>query len=251
MDGDRWYRFRRQGNELAYEGNGSAESVTSLFRLEVDVSEIESKIVEIGPEIKPAIKAMSGIRLMRPSSLVETVFTFMCTANNNLSRIIPMTWKLGSYGELLSEGFNAFPSVERIASIPEEDLRNSAFGYRAATIPNAAKEIENRGGEIWLDALKQCDYQDLIKELVTLPGIGPKLADCIALYGYDRGEAVPLDTHIWQVFTRLYHPAWKDKAVTDFRYRESTNLFRARFGYLSGWAHLFLFFANLTKRNRE
>jgi N-glycosylase/DNA lyase len=182
---------------------------------------------------------------MRPSSLVETFFTFMCTANNNLARIIPMAWRLGDYGPQIWPGFHAFPSVNRIAGIDDEDLRRQGFGYRGATIPKAAVELERRGGDRWLMEIGELDYSDLHRELCTVPGIGPKLADCIALYGYDRGEAVPLDTHIWQAFTRLYHPEWRDKAVTEFRYREATQRFRDRFGNLSGWAHLFLFYENL------
>jgi N-glycosylase/DNA lyase len=164
-----------------------------------------------------------------------------------------MAWRLGDFGPQIQPGFHAFPSVNRIAAIDEEDLRRLGFGYRGATIPKAARELERRGGDSWLADLRELKYPDLHRELCTLPGIGAKLADCIALYGYDRGEAVPLDTHIWQAFTRLYHPEWSNRAVTDFRYRESTQRFRDRFGELSGWAHLFLFFQNLSNwrtRNR-
>lgn len=216
-----------------------------FFRLDKDAVEAEKRILELGPELKPAIDSLQGIRLMRPSSITETVFTFLCTANNNLHRIIPMCWKLGSYGPHLEPGLNAFPSVERLATVDEHELRHAGFGYRGATIPKAAQAISERGAETWLEELRQASYAEVHQELCSLPGIGPKLADCIALYGFDKGEAVPLDTHIWQAFTRLYHPEWKDKAVTDFRYRESTQRFRERFGDLSGWAHLFLFYENL------
>jgi len=251
VDGADWYRLgteRPDGLRLTVlDSNTDAEQAARLFRLDRDAASVESRILQLGPEIEPAIATLQGIRLMRPSSLVETFFTFMCTANNNLSRIIPMCWKLGSFGEPIADGLHAFPSVARIAAIDESDLRSMGFGYRGATIPKAAGEIMSRGGEVWLEDLRQAAYPELHAELCSLPGIGPKLADCIALYGYDCGEAVPLDTHIWQAFTRLYHPEWRGKAVTDFRYRESTRIFRERFGELSGWAHLFLFFGNLTK----
>ncbi len=246
----------KEGSALMVHTNATRDEAMRFFRLDKDAKESERRILELGPELKPAIDTLLGIRLMRPSSLTETVFTFLCTANNNLHRIIPMCWKLGSFGEPLvdSKGtsptvegstLTRFPTVTQIAAIDELELRQAGFGYRGATIPKAAKAILERGAEVWLSELRQADYLDLHHELCTIPGIGPKLADCIALYGYDKGEAVPLDTHIWQAFTRLYHPEWKDKAVTDFRYRESTQRFRDRFGELSGWAHLFLFFENL------
>jgi N-glycosylase/DNA lyase len=252
VDGTHWYRFKASiAPELrlhVLETNANPAAASSLFRLDYDAARIEARILELGPEIGPAIVALHGIRLMRPSSLVETFFTFMCTANNNLARIIPMCWNLGSFGEPIADGLHAFPSVARIAAIDESDLRSMGFGYRGATIPKAAGEIMSRGGEDWLEDLRQAAYPELHRELCSLTGIGPKLADCIALYGYDCGEAVPLDTHIWQTFTRLYHPEWRGKAVTDFRYRESTRIFRERFRELSGWAHLFLFFGNLSSR---
>ena len=252
VDGADWYRFETSRSEgLALKvigGNTDAEQTRRFFRLDRDAAAVEGQILQLGPEIEPAIAGLQGIRLMRPSSLVETFFTFMCTANNNLARIIPMCWKLGSFGEPLGNGIHAFPSVERIGRIEDSELRALGFGYRAATIPRAAREVLSRGGEDWLEELQGLEYPDLHRELCGLPGIGPKLADCVCLYGYDRGEAVPLDTHIWQAFTRLYHPEWRGKAVTDFRYRESTRIFRERFGDLSGWAHLFLFFEGVSKR---
>lgn len=257
VDGEHWYRFetvpvaQAEDLRLRVESNANQEDATRFFRLDKDAIESEKRILELGPELKPAIDSLKGIRLMRPSSLVESLFTFLCTANNNLSRIIPMCWKLGSYGSELESELHAFPTIAQIASIEEQELRDAGFGYRGGTIPKAATAILERGGESWLKELRGADYSDIHRELCVLPGIGPKLADCIALYGYDRGEAVPLDTHIWQAFTRLYHPEWKDKAVTDFRYREATQRFRDRFGDLSGWAHLFLFYENLLRGGKK
>jgi len=252
VDGGNAYRFEVSTTGLRTKSDMAPEAVRSFFRLDMDAAEVELEILRRGPELRSAIDQLQGIRLMRPSSLVETFFTFMCTANNNLHRIIPMSWKLGEFGEPLDNGLHAFPAIDRIASIGEQELRQAGFGYRGATIPKSAKALLERGAEDWLEQLRQADYAEIHLELCGLPGIGPKLADCIALYGYDRGEAVPLDTHIWQAFTRLYHPEWKDKAVTDFRYRDSTQRFRERFGKLSGWAHLFLFYENLSNsRSRK
>ncbi|MBC8064310.1 MAG: hypothetical protein H7Y17_05735, partial [Chlorobia bacterium] len=228
MDGANWYRVepvaaglqpaqgpdsQAEGLRLRFKTNASKIGASRFFRLDQNAQETEAKILEIGPELKPAIDQLKGIRLMRPSSLVETLFTFLCTANNNLHRIIPMCWKLGTFGEPLDHGLHAFPSVVRVAQIDEQELRSAGFGYRGATIPKAAQALKERGAENWLEQLKTADYPTIHAELCSLPGIGPKLADCIALYGFEKGEAVPLDTHIWQAFTRLYHPEWKDKAV--------------------------------------
>ena len=244
VDGQYSFRFNRTSQGLSIQSAGQESDVAHLFRLDVDAGQVLNQVLSAGDELTSAIDSLRGIRLMRSSNVVETFFTFMCSANNNLARIIPMAWKLGDFGQKLETGFHQFPTVERIASILPDELRKLGFGYRGATIPTAARALLERGGEDWLESLKISDYRTVHSELVAIPGIGSKLADCICLYGYDFGEAVPLDTHLWQAFTRIYHPQWKTKAVTDFRYRESTDRFRERFGKLAGWAHLFLYFAN-------
>lgn len=192
---------------------------------------------------------------MRPSSVVETFFCFLCTANNNLSRIVPMCWQLGRYGPLIAEiagvELHAFPDAATIAAIPEAELRAKGFGYRGATIPEVARQVLERGPS-WFDHLRAAPYETTHRELVEIKGIGPKLADCISLFAFDKTESVPLDTHIWQAFTRLYHPEWRGKAVTGSRYREATQGFRDRFGKRAGWAHQYLFYDNvLNWRTRQ
>jgi N-glycosylase/DNA lyase len=191
---------------------------------------------------------------MRPSSEVETFFCFLCTPNNHLSRITAMIGILGSYGERCSPWpeLTQFPSLQTIAAIPEAELRGRGFGYRGGTLPKAARELVARGGVEYLDSLRVKSYTEAHTELCSISGVGPKLADCIALYGLGHTEAVPIDTHVWQAATRLYFPDWKDTALTHLKYRETGEYFRNRFGKLAGWAHQYLFFDNvLNWRSRK
>ena len=75
-----------------------------------------------------------------------------------------------------------------------------------------------RGGEQWLTRLQRTDYQDAHDELLSIKGIGPKLADCICLFALHHTEAVPVDTHLWQAAKRLYFPDWTGKSLTGLRY---------------------------------
>jgi len=168
-----------------------------------------------------------------------------------------MVRKLGAYGEPLVElegrVLTKMPTVERIASIDPSGLRGSGFGYRADTIPRVAQEVLKRP-DGWLDNLRLLPYEEAHRELRTLPGVGPKLADCVALYGLQKLEATPMDTHLWQAMARHYFPEWRDKALTDARYREGSTFLRNRFGAWAGFAHQYLYFENLMnwrKRARE
>lgn len=211
------------------------------------MSKARSEIVRKAPELGPMLTSWSGLRMMQPSSVHETLFCFLCTANNHLSRIGGMVRKLASYGEPLAEladrRLSLFPTVERIAALNEQELREAGFGYRGNSIPIVARQILERP-EGWLEGLRDKPYEEVHKELTGLYSVGPKLADCVALYGLNRLEATPIDTHLWQAICRLYKPEWQGKALTDSRYREGSALMRKRFGELAGLAHLFLYFDN-------
>jgi len=249
IDGYTWYHIKRTSKgPLEVFSNNGQEALESFLRLDWNADEVVEQIIKNGPELEPYIGQLRGLRILRPSDPVEIFFCFLCSANNNLSRIVPMCKTLGKYGPLVGgiEGspFYVFPRPETIANIPEADLRAKGFGYRAATIPDVARQVLARG-ETWFGQVRQAGYEEAHKELLTIKGIGPKLADCICLFAFDMTEAVPLDTHIWQAFTRLYFPEWKGLAVTEKRYREATETFRQRFGKLAGWAHQYLFYDNV------
>lgn len=230
------------------EGNLGREEFERLFWLEEDLAGRLEKLVE-GDEVWEGILGrQKGLRLMRPSCAVETMFSFLCTSNNHLLRIRPMVEKLASYGE--RRGFEGrewrrFPSLARIEEITEEELRAAGFGYRGKTIPLAAKELVVRGGEEYLEGLKGSGYEQAFGELKSLPGVGPKLADCICLFALGHGEAVPVDTHIWQQATARFFPQWRGLAVTENRYRAVGDYLRVKFGDLAGAAHQMMFHENL------
>jgi len=248
VDGSHWYRVELGESELHVTSNATPQDFKSLFRLDWNAADIESKLLAAAPELGTCVAALDGLRLMKPSGSTEVFFSFLCTPNNNLTRIVQMCRHLATYGPELAtvDGriLHRFPTVEVIAAIPESALRAKAFGYRAATIPSIANQVLERG-EGWIESLKSTPYAVVHSELCKLKGIGPKLADCIALFALNHTEAIPVDTHIWQAYTRLYRPDQKNKALTDARYREASEFMRARFGRYGGWAQQYLFYENM------
>jgi N-glycosylase/DNA lyase len=210
-----------------------------FLRLERRHNDILSTLIERGPELQPFINEMNGLRMLRPTHRIEVLFSFICSANNHVARISSMVWSLARMGS------NGFPGIDEIAEIEESTLRSQGFGYRGATIPKVALQVQSRGGEEYLNQLADTEYTKARAELMSLPGIGPKLADCICLFGLDHPESVPIDTHIWQQLTRLYHPDWIGTNLTHKKYDEAANRFRDRFGNLAGVAHQFLFVENM------
>jgi len=246
VDGEHWFEITRPEERLIVETNGSEGDFARLFRLDADVEEIARKIVAAAPEMARAIESQPGLRMMRPSDPVEVFFSFLCTANNHLKRIMPMVRKLAEYGEPIgTTPFRRFPRTQVIASTPESELRAKGFGYRGATIPYAAQVAMIRGGDDWIRSLREVGYEEARRELVSIKGIGNKLADCICLYGLHYDEAVPIDTHLWQAACRTFFPEHTGKPLTELRYRQVGEFFRDRFGDLASWAHLYLYFDHM------
>lgn len=75
--------------------------------------------------------------------------------------------------------------------------------FRAKYIVGTVAALQSKpgGGREWLASLRKLDLQGGIDGLLSLPGVGPKVAACIALFSLDQHHAIPVDTHVWQVST--------------------------------------------------
>lgn len=227
--------YRSEGGQVVCSGTQS--DVERLFRLGESFGGYAAKIVALDERFGTAVESLPGLRLLRPSDRVESVFSFLCTSNNHLARIEKMVGHLAG----LAGGGVGFSEVERIAQCSEPELRAAGFGYRAATIPRVAAEIVGKGGRAYLDELARIGYAPARDEVRRWAGVGPKLADCICLYALGYDEAVPVDTHLWNAVTLTLWPEWRGSALTERRSRVVGDTFRDRFGVLAGYAQQLLF----------
>ncbi|MCW5940984.1 MAG: hypothetical protein KIS66_02050 [Fimbriimonadaceae bacterium] len=258
VDGDAWFLVEVLPDRLRIVGDANGQDLGArfrrLFRLDEDLDALRNTILERGPELAPYLGRRPGLRMARPTCPVEATFSFLCTSNNHLARIGGMVrWLQGLgpvIGQFEGEPVRRFPGVDRIADLSEEALREAGFGYRAKTIPLAARAIQERGGEAWLHDLRRASYEEAHACLLDLPGVGPKLADCIALFALHHTEAVPVDTHLWHAAVQVYFPDLRGVAATPQRSRVVGDHLRARFGNLAGWVQHFLFVDTLRERGR-
>jgi N-glycosylase/DNA lyase len=241
VDGNNLIIAVRIGNGWDVCSEPDNEAWKKLFRIGVDMQAIQHQIMDAEPRLAPLIARHPGLRTLQPASIVETLFSFLCTPNNHMGRILGMARYLASFGEELIPGHHAFPELDVLKAIDEDTLRIHGFGYRAKTIAATARELSVRGRE-WLEALRDTGYETARRELCTLPGVGPKLADCICLFGLHYDDAIPIDTHVWKAITEWYLPEWRGKALTPARYELARELLVARFGLLSGWIQQHLFY---------
>ncbi|KAF0686734.1 Aste57867_21482 [Aphanomyces stellatus] len=199
----------------------------------------------------PAFDALPGLRTLRQDP-VECLFSFICSSNNNISRIQQLVNKLRvHFGDKMCShsdvDWYAFPTVDQLKAIDEADLRSLGFGYRAQFIVKSATILHEVGGTAYLDSLRRHDDPAHVQtELQQFAGVGRKVADCVALFSLDKLEAIPIDTHVWQIACRDFHfKKATSKSLTPRVYAEVAKLYQDRFEPFAGWAHSVLFAADL------
>ncbi|TIB72058.1 DNA glycosylase [Wallemia mellicola] len=215
-----------------------------------------------------------GILILRQDPW-ECLISFICSSNNNIARISQMITKLsttfseplGDLDEIYSR--YPFPPPSKLAGEDVEDtLRTLGFGYRAKYVANVAKMlVEEHGSDenifTYLHSLRKESYENVIPQLTRMMGVGPKVADCVALMSLDQHSSIPVDTHVWQIAVRDYgflkSPYVKSckgkvsqsSAMSPSIYAAVGKMFRDLWGPYAGWAHTVLFAADLKAFKEE
>lgn len=224
-----------QSRELKVIGNGSEAFWHNYFDLDQDYGKIKKTLISNDATITEAINFGYGIRILN-QDLWETILSFLISQNNNIPRIKGCINNLSIYfgeeipeskeiGEILKADFKAYsiPSPETIAELEIDDLSPIRLGYRAKYIIESAKQVLENG-------MPQ-NYEDLLE----LKGVGPKVANCIALFGLSKRESFPIDVWVRRVMNHVYGLPEDDfKSISDFA--------ASNFGILGGYAQQYLFY---------
>ncbi len=151
--------------------------------------------------LKSACEFAPGIRVLRQEPW-EAYITFIISQNNNIARIKGIVERVcKALGDEIAPGVYSFPTAEKLAAEPEESFTKLGLGYRAAYIVSAAKEIAE--GKLDLESLKTAPLNEARECLLKVHGIGPKVADCVLLYGLGRVERCPADVWMKRVIAAL------------------------------------------------
>lgn len=200
----------------------------NFFDLKTDYGEIKKKLKEYDILIKP-IEYGYGIRIVK-QDLFETVISFIVSANNNIKRIKMILDRMRQkLGQNMGD-YYAFPTREALLSVDEAFFTSIGAGYRAKYLYETVRLIDENALKEW----NLLSTPDLRRKLIGLSGVGSKVADCILLFGYGRGDIFPVDTWIAQMYNKFYE---HQKNRETIRY----NLTK-QFGQFSGYAQQYLFF---------
>ena len=173
------------------------------FDLDRDYAALRERLAEAGGNgMKQALEFSPGLRVMR-QDMWETLISFILSQNSNIPRIKKMIEALcHHFGNPVGAGGFAFPLPQDIARLTVDDLAPIRCGYRAAYIIDAARRTVN--GEPNIAALTHLPSDEIKRALLQIHGVGPKVAECVLLFGYGRIERFPIDVWIKRVMENLY-----------------------------------------------
>ena len=206
--GDRWLGLRAGEEEtvLFCTQEEYEEFWKRYFDLETDYQQYLDRISGDDLYLTEAARFGSGIRILRQDTW-EMIITFILSQQNNIRRIKGLIRALSErYGTRCRKpdgtAYYAFPDVQSLAAASEEELREMKLGDRSRYICGAARMIAEGGVD--LGSLPEMEYARAREELIKLPGIGRKVADCICLFALHQMDAFPVDTHIQKALDAHY-----------------------------------------------
>lgn len=222
-EGDRY-----AGTLIVEDYSSNAESRDfwfDYFDLGRDYGVIKRTLAARDEVMARAIKSGEGIRILNQDRW-EALISFIISQNNNIPRIKKnirdLTTLFGEpAGKIGDTEYNAFPEPEVLAALSPDDLAPVKLGYRARYLVETGKQIAENG----------IDYME--EHLSDLCGVGPKVANCVALFSMGRYDAFPVDTWVKQVMEREYGLTGK-KAIEEFA--------AETFGGYGGFAQQYLFY---------
>ena len=235
---------KKEKDEVQFKGvvNGNIkEIVDEYFDLKRDYSKIKKELSEIDENLNLSIKYGNGIRILN-QDLWETIISFIISANNNIPRIKGIIEKISKkYGkEIYYNGtkYYTFPRPEDLENVTVKDFRNLGVGFRDIRLYKTTQMIlENK---IDLKSLYKEPARTVKEKLLTLSGVGEKVADCILLFStLKRFDVFPIDVWVRRVMNELYI---KNEDETKVNKREIQKLAYEKFGKLEGLAQQYLFY---------
>ena len=246
---DKVLKVRQNGTTLEFK-NASVDFVKEYFGLKDDLPLILSEIAK-DKYIKEVVKALKGLRILRQDPW-ECLISYMCATYKNIPAIKHMLFnlsrKFGKPAVLDGYTFYTFPTAEKLAEASLKELAECGLGYRAEYIFEAAKKVSS--GEFEVESLKNESYEKARNTLLTLKGVGLKVADCVSLFALEKLEAFPVDVWIKRVILKHYANHFEKefiekvslkKSLTKADYEKLSLFGRQHFGKYAGYAQEYLY----------
>ena len=232
---------KKIGNDVEFTGvcdENIKQICEEYFNLQTNYEAIKEKLSNIDIYLKNSIEYGNGIRILK-QDLWETLLSFIISANNNIPRIKTIIERIAKkYGnriEYRNKMYYTFPTPEMLQNASIDDFRGLGLGFRDVRIYETVQRTLK--GEIDLEKLKQEGNTEVLrKKLLEIPGVGPKVADCVMLFALNRFDVFPVDVWVKRVISELYFNKKEQTPNVIHEFAEK------QYGNLAGLAQQYLFY---------
>jgi N-glycosylase/DNA lyase len=230
--GDQLVTMHRTKEGVAVEATPGGERIDEhleiFLRSGDDIRSIQ-RALRKDPVLAQGAEQLKGLRIVKLDEW-ECLISYILATYANIPRIMKMVDSVATaYGPRIAPGVHAFPGRRRLAKASTGQLTNLGLGYRAKYIHRVCEEID----EDAINSMMERPYEDLRRDLIELPGVGEKVADCVSLFGFGRLESFPIDVWIERALRRLYGQKGSYSKL---------RLFAAgRFGQYAGYAQEYIY----------
>ena len=238
--------IKKEGQDFVFTGicenNSLEEEIQKYFDLDRNYEEIKKELSKKDEYVKTSIAYDKGIRILN-QDLWETIISFIISANNNIPRIKGIIERLSkAYGDKIEwngKEYYLFPTPRELKDVTVEEYRKLGLGFRDIRIYETTKMILD--GKVDLKKLEQNpNTMGVRDELLSLSGVGPKVADCILLFSdLKRLEVFPIDVWVRRVMNDLYIQNENEAKVSK---KQIEKIAKNKFGNLAGLAQQYLFY---------
>lgn len=236
---------KKQNHKIIFEGNCENDIKTIVkdyFDLNRDYEKIKQQLASIDKYMKISTQYGKGIRILN-QDLWETIISFIISANNNIPRIKGIIERLSKQfgNQIIYKGkdYYTFPTPKQLKDVTVEEYRRLGLGFRDIRIYETTKMILEE--KVNLNEMrKNPNTIEVREQLLTLSGVGPKVADCILLFSdLKRLEVFPIDVWVRRVMNDLYI---KNEDETKVSKKLIEKIAKEKFGDLAGLAQQYLFY---------
>ncbi len=241
-------RIRQEGKTLKWSG-APERLIRDYFSLDIDLEAI-LETMDQDPFIHAAIGYSRGLRLIRQPPW-ECTISYICSTNSNIPtirrRIAALAEKFGTFVECRNSRYYAFPNPPSIACGEDGRLEACKLGYRQPYVLGTSCTVTDVNA--WEKNIRRLPYEEARRELMTLQGVGPKAADCILLFAFQKYEAFPVDVWIRRIMQEHYLLDLDTEApMTNREYDRIRRFAREHFGEYCGWAQEYLYANRIDKK---
>ena len=243
--GDNVLNVAKIGNEVIFKGickENIKETVEKYFDLDRDYQKIKNQLMQVDENMKKSIEYGKGIRILN-QDLWETIISFIISANNNIPRIKGIIERLSKkYGKEIewnNTKYYTFPTAKALKDVTVQEYRELGLGFRDIRLYETTHMILDK--KVDLEAMKNNpNTMEVREQLLSLSGVGPKVADCILLFSdLKRFEVFPIDVWVRRVMNDLYI---YNEDETKVNKKQIEKIAQEKFGDLAGLAQQYLFY---------